>query len=826
MLRTKAKRSDVETPLELHNRDVAYRAAIEAIVLLENDGALPITSRNVALFGAGATHTTKGGTGSGEVNERCSINIKEGLEHAQLSITTSAWINDYQKAYTEAFEAHGKWVSKKLRIPTGKAIGQAFTKPFAYPQGRAITDQDIDQSNTDTCIYVIARQAGEGTDRKPDNGDNCITETERANLEKCAAAYENFIVVINVGASFDVGFMDDIPGINALIFFAQQGSEGGRALADIVTGKVNPSGKLTDTWAQSYAQIPFSDEYSFLNGDVENEQYQEGIYVGYRYFDTFGVVPRYAFGFGRSYSTFDIEARAFEVKGEEVHIEVSVSNSGDHAGKEVVQIYVSCPQTGLDKPLQQLAGFAKTQTLKPGESQSLSIAVNLRYLASFSEAEAAFILDAGEYVFRIGNSSRDNVAAAVLELSEQVIVSKHDSICKQLVQFEELKPKDVPHSPLPQEIVRLSLSADAFKMVHHQYADPEPVAEPHVDQILEKLTREDLIDLVVGTGIKGIFFGEGHFVAPGAVGQTTSSLVDKGLINAPLADGPAGLRLQKRSVFTRKGTAKMVDPFVEAINFFPGYVKKFLFGNPKKSDVYYQYATAFPVALALGQTWNEELINEVGQAIGAEMLEYGIVFWLGPGMNLHRNPLCGRNFEYYSEDPLLSGRLAAAVTRGCQSRGGVYATIKHFVANNQEANRFFVSANVSERTLRELYLRGFEIAVREGAPKAVMTAYNKINGVYASNSHDLIAKVLRSEWGFKGVVMTDWMATRKGCASNAEAMLAGNDLLMPGGKAYKKSLLSALEAGTISDEDVRKCARNIVRAIVESALAQELMPVR
>lgn len=824
MHRTKASPSQDVSEREIRNRDVAYRAACEGIVLLENNGALPLKNRRVALFGAGASHTVKGGTGSGEVNERHAINIHEGLEAAQISITSESWINDYAAEYDAAIEAHKKRVSKKIFPPTRKSLMNIFLMPFVYPQGRAITDEDIEKSDTDTCIYVVTRQAGEGTDRKLDNGDHTLTKIERANLTKCAAAYETCIVVINVGSSFDVSFYKDIEGIDALLFFVQQGSEGGRALADILTGKVNPSGKLADTWAQKYEDIPFADEYSYLNGDLDNEQYKEGIYVGYRYFDTFGVEPLYAFGYGLSYTDFSITGHQVTIDGDHAEVQVTVTNTGSVAGKETVQVYVSCPQGKLDKPYQQLAGYGKTKSLAPGASEQLKIRLNLSYLASYDESAASFVLDAGGYIVRAGNSSRNTTAVAVLDVGSRITVSKHENISRQQTTFDELKSSGIGQASDVSGLPRLVINPASFPSVQYTYGGNTETSDGRVESIIACLSRDELVELVSGTGIKSVFIGEGYFVAPGAVGQTTSNLIDKGLINATFADGPAGLRLNRTSVFSKKGTAKMVEPVVDLLKFMPGYMKRFLFAKPNKGEVVYQYATAFPVALALAQTWNDDLVAEVGQAIGTEMLEYGIMFWLGPGMNIHRNPLCGRNFEYFSEDPFLSGKLAAAITTGCQSVGGVYATLKHYVANNQEDNRFHTSANLSERALREIYLRGFEIAVREASPGAIMTAYNKINGVYAPNSHDLNTKVLRDEWGFEGLVMTDWTSTQKGMADNGACMTAGNDLLMPGGKYYRKELLRSLEAGEITDEDLRKCARNIVRAILNSALYEEYSP--
>lgn len=824
MHRTKATPSQSESERELRNREVAYRAATEGIVLLENNGALPMSSRRVAVFGAGATRTVKGGTGSGEVNQRHAINIVEGLQDAQISVSSDAWIKDYEAEFDAAIGAHRKAVAKKMFPPTPKAFLSLFLSPFVYPQGRAITDKDIAESNTDTCIYVITRQAGEGVDRRLDNGDHTLTDVERENLKKCVAGYETCIVVINVGSSFDVSFYEDIPGIDSLIFFVQQGSEGGRALADILTGKVNPSGKLADTWARKYEDIPFANEYSYLNGDLDNEQYKEGIYVGYRYFDTFNVAPLYPFGYGLSYTQFEITHGEARVEGDRAIVQARVTNTGERPGKETVQVYVSCPQADLHKPYQQLAGYAKTKTLAPGQSETVSISIDLRYLASYIEAEASYVLDAGAYVVRVGNSSGNTQPVAVLDLAEQVVVSKHDNICEQHTRISDLEPTEVRSAGDLDTLPRYAIEPSAFAGVEYDYSGQPGEPDEAVEKIVSQLSREELVDLVTGAGLKEIFFADGYFTAPGAVGQTTSNLTHKGLINATMADGPAGLRLNRTSVITRKGKVKMVEPVIEMLDYMPNYLKRFLFAKPGKGETVYQFATAFPVALALAQTWNDELVGEVGKAIGTEMVEYGIMFWLGPGMNIHRNPLCGRNFEYFSEDPFLSGKLAAAITAGCQSVGGVYATLKHFVVNNQEDNRFKTSANLSERALREIYLRGFEIAVREAKPGAIMTAYNKINGVYAPNSNDLNTKVLRDEWGFDGVVMTDWTSTNKGLADNGACMTAGNDLLMPGGKYYQEDLMQSLEAGEITDEDVRKCARNIVRAILSSQLSKEFAP--
>jgi len=319
----------------------------------------------------------------------------------------------------------------------------------------------------------------------------------------------------------------------------------------------------------------------------------------------------------------------------------------------------------------------------------------------------------------------------------------------------------------------------------------------------------------------GMFGADNRFNLPGSVGNTTSKLWDRGLANVALCDGPAGLRIQKRSTVEKNGKTKPVEMAMSIMEYVPGFVKRFMVGDPEKRPVLYQYTTAFPVANALAQTWNARLMWEVGNAIYREMKEYGCTYWLAPAMNIHRNPLCGRNFEYFSEDPRLSGAIAAAITKGVQQEEGFYVTVKHFACNNQEDNRNFVSSNLHERALREIYLKGFELCIREAGARGVMTSYNKVNGVYAPNSYDLCTAVLRNEWGFDGVVMTDWYSTNKGQASTALCMSAGNDLIMPGGANFRKHIMKGVKSGTIDEKDVRRCCSNVLRSIFDSATQRE-----
>ena len=816
---TKASYSGEVTQREKDNLVIAYQAACEGMVLLKNDGALPFKTKKVALYGPGASMTIKGGTGSGEVNERHSVTILEGMENRGFEITTKKWIADFEQGYKDAEAAYKVEKKKRVNILKMESIMSMLFDNFRAPCGRAITDEDVAKSDTDSCIYVLSRQAGEGGDRKAEKGDMFLTDEEAAAIRFCAEKYAHFLLVINSGSSIDMAFAEEIPGINAILYLCQPGTEGGHAFADVVSGKVSPSGKLSDTWAKQYADIPFANEYSYLNGNLDNEYYKEGIYVGYRYFDTFGVEPAYPFGFGLSYTDFAIHSAGVSVDGRKVMVKANVVNTGaQYSGKEVAQLYISAPNGRIHKEYQSLAAFAKTEVLAPGARQTLELSFDLTAVASFRESDACYVLEQGDYILRLGNSSRNTICVGVLTVEEEILVSRHCHICPVQEPVEELKSQPRGEEAVAEGLPHLVIDPKAFKTIEYTYENPPMHYNPKVQKFMSNLTLKDMVDIVVGNGMFG---GETRFNMPGSVGNTTSKFWDKGLANVALCDGPAGLRLQKRSTVDKKGKIKPVDMALSIFDAFPDFVKKVMVGNPNKDTVLYQYTTAFPVANALAQSWNEQLMYQVGSAIHSEMKEYGCTFWLAPAINIHRNPLCGRNFEYFSEDPRLAGSMAAAITRGVQQEEGFYVTVKHFACNNQEDNRNAVSSNLSERALREIYLRGFEICVREGGAKAIMTSYNKVNGVYAPNSHDLCTKALRNEWGFDGVVMTDWFSTNKGQANNALAMKAGNDLIMPGGGSFKKEILAGVKSGLISEEDVRRCCTNVVKSIMNSATQKE-----
>ena len=816
---TKASFDGKPNQREMDNRKIAYEAACEGMVLLKNDGTLPFKTKKIALYGAGASMTIKGGTGSGEVNERHSVTVLEGLQNRGFEISTLNWIEEFKDYYVKAEAAYKLEKRKRVNVLKPNSIMEMLFENFRTPAGPEITENHVKISDTDSCVYVVSRQAGEGGDRKAEKGDFFLTDEEKAAISFCAKHYEHFVLAINCGSSIDMAFAEEIPDINAIIYICQPGTEGGNAFADIISGDVTPSGKLSDSWAKQYSDIPFAKDFSYLNGNLKDEYYKEGIYVGYRYFDTFGVEPAYPFGFGLSYTNFAIENPSVSLDGSVVTVNTDVTNTGDtYAGKEVVQLYVSAPVGNIPKEYQSLAAFGKTGLLKPAEKERIVVSFDLKKIASYRESDASFVLEAGEYILRLGNSSRNTTVVAVLKLEQEIVVSRHQHICPVRSPIEELTAPVPVKEELPADISSITIDPAVFETVIHTYKTPDECADPRVQKFLNTLTEQEMTEIVVGIGMFG---GKKRFNLPGSVGNTTSKFWDRGLANVALCDGPAGLRIQKISTLDKAGNIKAVELAMSTFNAFPEFVKKCIVGDPERDTPLYQYTTAFPVTNALAQSWNTELMYTVGKAIYAEMKEFGCTYWLAPAINIHRNPLCGRNFEYYSEDPRLTGIMAAAITKGVQQEEGYYVTVKHFACNNQEDNRNYVSSNLSERALREIYLRAFEETVVEGKAKSIMTSYNRLNGVYTPNSYDLCTKVLRNEWGFDGVVMTDWFSTGGKKGDTAVCMAAGNDLIMPGGATFKLEILNGLRTGKFSKADLRRCCANVIRSIMDSPTQKE-----
>lgn len=809
--------SNAVSEREIKHNEIAYRAAAEGIVLLENNGCLPLKDKKVALFGIGAKHTIKGGSGSGEVNNRENISIYEGMKRRGFEITSEDWLEKYDVVAEAAANPTAKEFFKNFNLGDAMAM---FMGTASLPD-MDVLKEDIQKAPADTAVYVVSRQAGEGGDRKIERGENDLTEGEIESLQRLVASYKNVVLVINIGSSMNMDFLEKVPGIGAVLFIAQLGSQGGYAFADVLTGDVNPSGKLTDTWAKKYDDIPYAREWSYLNGDLKQEYYKEGILVGYRYFDSYGVEPLYPFGYGLSYTTFSVETESVTVKKTDVIAKVKVTNTGSIAGKEVVQLYVSCPNGVLKKEYQSLVAFAKTGVLEPGASEEITLTFPMTLVASYKEYGAQFILDAGNYVVRIGNSSRNTTPAAVIALDKYVVVEQAQNICPVLEDFEQMEIPDHPDEDLS-DVPVVKMRAANFTTVYHDYSIPKPYHDPKVDAIVDRMSLKEKAEVCVGASMMS---GERTIKIEGAVGHSTSKFWKKyGLPSVEFSDGPAGLRITRYVGVYENGKVKAMEGMMGgidlALNMVPP-LKKVLYANPNKSKTAYQYPTAFPTEIAEAQTWNLDLLYEIGEAVAVEMQEFGVTYWLAPALNIHRNPLCGRNFEYYSEDPILSGKLAAAIISGVQSIPGLYVSAKHFCCNNQEDNRNFVSSNVYERPLREIYVKGFRIAVEEGKATGVMTSYNKVNGVNPPNSYDLCTVLLRNEWGFDGVVMSDWF----GSVFNGNPVLgmrAGNDLHMPGLPTQALQAVIGCKLSYNDPVDIDRCCRNIVKQIVYSDAVKQL----
>ena len=795
------------TELELANRALAREAAAEGFVLLKNDGALPLKCQKIALYGMGARKTVKGGLGSGSVEGRYSINIEDGLKNAGYEITTQSWLDDYDSEYTATYQEYHDMVEQKVAGLTNpmQIIPIAHSYVYRYPSGRAITAEDIAASNTDTAIYVLARQAGEGNDRKLEKGDYYITDMERENLKILAKSYPHVILVINVGGLIDFGFLDEIPGIGAVVQFVQGGEEGGNALADVLSGRVNFSGKLADTVPMCYEDIPFGDEFSHLNGDLKNEYYREGIYVGYRYFDAFKKAVRFPFGFGMSYTDFTLETTQAEISGTGVNLAVQITNTGSVSGREVAQVYLSVPGSG---EYQRLVAFTKTGSIAPGETETLHISFDMTAGAVYSEKEAAWILNAGNYIVRVGSSSRNTAPAAAISLKKTVITQQCRNCCACTDDLNELSAKTDP--PAIADIPVLVLDPKAVITEAVDYTEPEVIETAQEKRILDALSIEEQAALLQGGELQ--HSPKGALDISGAAGKTATSLIEKGICNVVFSDGPAGINIVNR-VHALPGGGFAPADIPERYNW--GLLGKSMKAKLAEipGPIVYRYATAWPVEMLLAQTWNTNLLQRVGEAIGQEQTLFGITVWLAPGVNIHRNPLGGRTFEYYSEDPVLIGEMAAALVSGVQSNPGAGTSIKHFCCNNTEDNRNGISSNVSERALREIYLKGFEIAVKKSQPATVMSSYNQLNHVYTANRHDLLTDILRCEWGFRGTVMTDWGSCGENAGDPAKCAPAGNDLIMPGSGYDRESVLESFREGCLSAETIRRCACRVLRLI-------------
>lgn len=754
---------------------LSKKAATEGIVLLKNENnTLPLQKgETVALFGKATIEYIKGGGGSGDVHCPYIRNIADGFAAKEDE--------DKVYVYKPLVEFYKDYVRKEsVNVLTQEQINARWdiVNNMEFCQKRDdmtydtfaamhVVEAEVPDNlivsaseNADTAIITLSRFSAEGVDRRPQGGDYYLSDLEKNLIDRCCALFKKVIIVINSGATIDCEYFAENDKIGAVLFAWQGGMEGGSALADVMCGDENPSGKMADTIAKSYDVYPTKEDFWECFDHVD---YSDDIYVGYRYFET---VPgakeqvRYPFGFGLSYTSFALsDLLVFENNGK-IHTVINVKNTGDKAGKEVVQVYFSAPQGLLGKPTKQLAAFGKTKLLSPGESETLMLSFAVADMASFDDLgkikKSAYVLEKGDYTFHVGTSVRDTQQA------DFTYTRKENTVTQQCIDWCR-----------PFKLAKRMLADGSFEALpmgeeSYRYGEVKPSgatvpAETQIfdnvgstvtmDEFVSQLTIDELCYLVGGqapTGVAntGCFGGLERLQIPAI----------------PTADGPAGLRLEIKT------------------------------GIP---------TTAWPCATLLACTWNTDLIEQVGAGGGAELRENNIGVWLAPALNIHRDPLCGRNFEYYAEDPLLAGKCAAASVRGIQSQKAA-VSIKHFACNNKEANRFASDSRLSERALREIYLRAFEICVKEADPWTLMSSYNLINGLHTSESWELLTGILRNEWGFKGMVVTDWGVKNRPVVE----VKAGNDMKMHCG--YPDELKAAYEAGELTRAELELCVSRIL----------------
>jgi len=669
----------------------------------------------------------------------------------------------------------------------------------------------------ETAIYVLARISGEGNDREAREGDIFLTESERRTILELKRQYRRFMLVLNVGGPVDLSPVMEVENI---LILSQLGVQTGSALADLVLGKTYPSGKLTTTWTK-WKDYP--DFASF--GEQDDTRYQEGIYVGYRYFDSVDKEVLFPFGYGVSYTNFEVRFKGLKLDKMTAEIGAEVVNIGDFCGKEVVQLYVSVPEGKLDQPYQTLASWKKTEELKPGEKQTVELSFLLTDLASYDEEQAAWILEQGEYTLRMGNSSRDTEVCGVISVPETLVI-KSVKNCFGKPDFTDWKPERKRKDRVGKKIQSLEadiFSVDIVKVVYEHKDEPMPEMGGFSD---EELISLNVGAFVAGGGVTGII-GNASMSVAGAAGETAKVGEIPVIV---MADGPAGLRLSQKCFRDENGIHSLGSTMPETMQNLltedeRAYMNSMIPQPGEDSEIFEQYATAIPIGTAIAQSWNPLLAERCGDIVGSEMERFGIHLWLAPALNIHRSIRCGRNYEYFSEDPLISGVFAAALTKGVQSHPGCGVTIKHFAANNQETNRYNNNSIVSERALREIYLKGFEICVRLAQPKALMTSYNLLNGKHTSEHRELLEDVLRCEFEFDGIVMTDWVTSSDILSADAKypapeaykVALAGNDLFMPGSQQEIDNLTAALKNGHITREELIKNATRICRMAVELA---------
>ena len=766
----------------------AAQVVSEGIVMLKNDNdALPLNPDDeIALFGRIQLHYYKSGTGSGGmVNVSKITGIPDGLLENGVSVNE------------ELLDVYRKWDSENP-FDLGDGWGKEPWSQTEMPLDEALVAHVSESSHT--AIVIIGRTAGEEQDNSLHEGSYLLTSAEKDMLAKVRRHFPKMIVLLNVGNIIDMNELLSFDP-DSVLYVWQGGMTGGTGTADVLTGKISPCGKLTDTIAANVNDYPSAPYF----GDPYRNFYSEDIYVGYRYFETFARDKvLYPFGFGLSYTTFDIAITGAKQLSDKWDFTVKVTNTGNYSGKEVVQIYCKAPQGRLGKPSRVLCGYEKTDTLAPGKSQVMTISVSNAQIASYDDSGVTghahcFVLEEGTYRFYAGSDVRSAKEFYHCPQNSTEVISRHEQALAPVESFDRIHPEisegryvirmeNVPLSHvdeakrrqdnLPKEIpftgdkgIRL---ADVKNGTHT------------MDDFIAQLTDYDLSCMIRGEGMNSPKVTAGTAAAFGGVSDELTAL---GIPCGCCDDGPSGMRLDC-------GTK----------------------------------AFSLPNGTMIACTFNRTLIRELFSLTGLEMIANKVDCLLGPGMNIHRHPLNGRNFEYFSEDPFLTGTIASAQLKGLHS-AGVTGTIKHFCGNNQETDRHDTNAVISERALREIYLKGFEIAVKEGNADSIMTTYGPVNGVWTAANYDLTTQILRNDWDFTGFAMTDWWAkiNRRGQAvdkSDLAAMaMAQNDVYMvcSCGAQNDDNILASLKDGSLQRSELQRCAANICRFLMNTHAMNRLL---
>ena len=773
-------------------------AAVEGIVLLKNENnVLPFTTEDkISVFGRPQLEYYRSGTGSGgAVQVEYAANIIDGFHNSDLYIN-----EELAKDYVEWLKDHpfdnggGGWAAEPW-FQKDMDITEEYAKKQAAVSNKA--------------VYIIGRTAGEDKDNYNGAGSFLLTDEELSNIKNITEAFDDVVVILNVSNIIDMKWMNDPQfgeKIKAVAYVWSGGMEGGNAVVDVLSGKETPSGKLPDTIAENLEDYPSADNF----GNPLTNLYQEDIYVGYRYFETFAPDKvMFEFGYGISYTTFDIETVSAQVVDDEVKIQVKVTNTGDkYSGKEVVQVYYSAPQGKLGKPVKELCAYAKTEKLAPGESQVIDIAFAVNEMASYDDSNATghkscYVLEEGDYVIYVGNSVRNVKDVCTYSLDNLKVVEELSEICcpdddnltilrpgmkNSDGTFEKVfVPSQKPTVDMAKRIEdnlpkTMEITGDQGITLQDVHA-----GKNSLEEFVAQLSVEELAQIVRGEGMSNPRVTQG---TASAFGGISDALFNYGIPAACCADGPSGLRYDGKAV-------------------------------------------QLPIGTALSSSWNDKLVRELYTMEGEELRRNQVDTLLGPGVNIHRHPLNGRNFEYYSEDPYLSGTMAVASTGGIKD-GGAWGTIKHFALNGQEAHRFKIDAVCSERAIREIYLKSFEMAVKEKTVMALMTSYNPINGHWAASNYDLCTTVLRGEWGYEGIVMTDWWAKMNDVVEGGEEsnqdtrdmVRSQNDVYMVVNNngaevnSNNDNTESSIENGTLTVGELQRAAMNICNFILNAPVIE------